>query len=79
MRSTSSRRAASAKLRKMPRYVYYFGDGHADGAGSIQPLLGGTGANLNEMTRIGIPEPPCYTITSEVCTYFNDRKRTCRS
>ncbi|PYJ73510.1 MAG: pyruvate, phosphate dikinase [Verrucomicrobia bacterium] len=76
IRSTSSRRAASAKLRKMPRYVYYFGDGHADGAGSMKPLLGGKGANLHEMTRIGLPVPPGFTITTEVCSYFYDHKRT---
>src|SRR5437868_944641 len=75
-RSTSSRCAASAKLRKMPRYVYYFGDGHADGSGSMKPLLGGKGANLHEMTRIGLPVPPGFTITTEVCTYFYDHKRT---
>src|SRR5438552_6545073 len=76
IRSTSSRRAASAKLRKMPRYVYYFGDGHADGAGSMKPLLGGKGANLHEMTRIGLPVPPGFTITTEVCSYFYDHKRS---
>src|SRR5436305_2248263 len=71
-----SRSKARAKLRKMPRYVYYFGDGHADGAGSMKPLLGGKGANLHEMTRIGLPVPPGFTITTEVCSYFYDHKRT---
>jgi pyruvate, orthophosphate dikinase len=60
----------------MPHYVYYFGDGHADGAGSMKPLLGGKGANLHEMTRIGLPVPPGFTITTEVCTHFYDHKRT---
>jgi len=60
----------------MPRYVFYFGDGHADGAGSMKPLLGGKGANLHEMTRIGLPVPPGFTITTEVCTHFYDHKRT---
>src|SRR5438034_8770086 len=71
-----SRSKARAKRRKAPRYVYYFGDGHADGAGSMKPLLGGKGANLHEMTRIGLPVPPGFTITTEVCSYFYDHKRT---
>src|ERR1700757_1581944 len=52
------------------RYVYSFGDGKADGNGSMKPLLGGKGAGLHEMTRIGLPVPPGFTITTEVCTYF---------
>ena len=48
------------KKNKKPRYVYYFGDGHADGSGGMKSLLGGKGANLHEMTRIGLPVPPDY-------------------
>ena len=59
-----------------PRYVYYFGDGHADGTGAMKPLLGGKGANLHEMTRIGLPVPPGFTITTEVCSYFYDHNRS---
>ena len=50
--------------------VYYFGGGKADGDGSMKPLLGGKGANLAEMTRIGLPVPPGFTITTEVCNAF---------
>src|SRR5881398_1444039 len=75
-RSTSDRRLVSPKQKKMPGYVYYFGDGHADGRGNMKPLLGGKGANLHEMTRIGLPVPPGFTITTEVCSYFYDHKRT---
>src|SRR5471032_1135836 len=64
------------KPAKSSRYVYYFGDGKADGAGNMKPLLGGKGANLAEMTRIGLPVPPGFTITTEVCTYFSENKRT---
>src|SRR5437667_7222799 len=71
-----SRSKARAKRRKAPRYVYYFGDGHADGSGSMKPLLGGKGANLHEMTRIGLPVPPGFTITTEICTYFYDHTRS---
>src|SRR6266498_1819805 len=75
-RSASDRRLVSVKKSSKPKYVYYFGDGHADGAGKMKPLLGGKGANLAEMTRIGLPVPPGFTITTEVCTYFYEHKRT---
>ncbi|MCD6219450.1 pyruvate, phosphate dikinase, partial [Candidatus Calescamantes bacterium] len=54
----------------MKKYVYFFGGGHADGDASMKNLLGGKGANLAEMARLGIPVPPGFTITTEVCTYF---------
>ena len=69
-------KAPAAPKAKAGKYVYYFGDGGADGNGSMKPLLGGKGANLAEMTRIGLPVPPGFTITTEVCTYFYDNKRT---
>src|ERR1700746_535581 len=65
-----------AKSSKKTRYVYYFGDGKADGEGKMKPLLGGKGANLAEMTRIGLPVPPGFTITTEVCAYFYEHKRS---
>ncbi len=58
------------------RYVFYFGDGKADGDGKMKPLLGGKGANLHEMTRIGLPVPPGFTISTEVCTYFSENKKS---
>src|SRR3954462_8728715 len=61
---------------KSKKYVYTWGNGKADGNGSMKPLLGGKGANLAEMTRIGLPVPPGFTITTEVCTYFYDHKKT---
>src|SRR3954449_13330980 len=61
---------------KTPEFVYYFGDGKADGDGKMKPLLGGKGANLAEMTRIGLPVPPGFTISTEVCTYFYANRRT---
>src|SRR4029079_2309479 len=71
-----SRKAAAGKRTRAPRYVYYFGDGHADGRGTQKPLLGGKGANLHEMTRIGLPVPPGFTITTDVCSYFYDHNRS---
>lgn len=62
--------------RKAVKYVYSFGSGKADGNGKMKSLLGGKGANLAEMTRIRLPVPPGFTITTEVCTYFYDNKRT---
>lgn len=61
--------------QRAPKYVYLFGNKKADGNGSMKPLLGGKGANLAEMTRIGLPVPPGLTITTDVCTYYYDNKR----
>jgi pyruvate,orthophosphate dikinase len=61
---------------KSNKYVYVFGNKKADGDGSMKPLLGGKGANLAEMGRIGLPVPPGFTITTEVCTYYYDNKKT---
>src|SRR6478752_109786 len=60
---------------KPGKYVYTWGNGKADGNGSMKPLLGGKGANLAEMTRIGLPVPPGFTITTEVCTYYYANKK----
>ena len=54
----------------MSKYVYAFGIGEADGDGSMKELLGGKGANLAEMTSIGLPVPPGFTLTTEVCTAY---------
>ena len=66
----------STSSTKGAKYVYYFGNGKADGHGKMKSLLGGKGANLAEMTRIGLPVPPGFTISTEVCTYFYAHKRT---
>ncbi len=65
-----------AKAAKSVKYVYTWGNKKADGDGSMKALLGGKGANLAEMTRIGLPVPPGFTITTEVCTYFYQNKKT---
>jgi len=57
------------------KWVYSFGDGKAEGAASMRDLLGGKGANLAEMSNIGLPVPPGFTITTEVCTAFYDNDR----
>src|SRR5881394_2289331 len=58
------------------KYVYLFGNKKADGTGKMKPLLGGKGANLAEMTRIGLPVPPGFTLTTEVCSYFYAHNRS---
>lgn len=58
------------------KYVYTFGDGKADGNTTQKNLLGGKGANLAEMTNIGLPVPAGFTLTTEVCTYYYDNDRT---
>ncbi|RBO98650.1 pyruvate, phosphate dikinase [Pseudochrobactrum asaccharolyticum] len=60
----------------MDKWVYHFGDGKADGAASDRNLLGGKGANLAEMSSLGLPVPPGFTITTDVCTYYYDHDRT---
>ncbi|MBD3348758.1 MAG: pyruvate, phosphate dikinase [Candidatus Eisenbacteria bacterium] len=58
------------------RMVYFFGEGSADGRGEMKNILGGKGANLAEMTNLGIPVPAGFTISTEVCTYYMDNDRT---
>ncbi|MEJ1969657.1 MAG: pyruvate, phosphate dikinase [Rhizomicrobium sp.] len=54
----------------MTQWVYSFGDGKADGEAGMRNLLGGKGANLAEMSNLGLPVPPGFSITTEVCTYY---------
>ena len=70
---TKAKPAAASRKQK---FVYTFGAGKADGDGKMKALLGGKGANLAEMTRIGLPVPPGFTITTEVCTYYYANRRT---
>ncbi|NLH50367.1 MAG: pyruvate, phosphate dikinase [Myxococcales bacterium] len=58
------------------KYVFTFGDGKAEGAAKMKALLGGKGANLAEMNLIGVPVPAGFTISTEVCTYFYENKKT---
>ncbi|MCD6288416.1 MAG: pyruvate, phosphate dikinase, partial [Candidatus Hydrogenedentes bacterium] len=57
-------------MAKKKKYVYSFGDGKADGRADMKNLLGGKGANLAEMSTLGIPVPPGFTITTEACVYY---------
>lgn len=60
----------------MSKWVYTFGNGKAEGDASMRNLLGGKGANLAEMNKVGLPVPPGFTVTTEVCTYYYDNNRT---
>ncbi len=60
----------------MSKWVYEFGDGVAEGSAGMRGLLGGKGANLAEMCQLGLPVPPGFTITTEVCTYFYQNGNT---
>src|SRR5262245_24937901 len=80
-KKAAAKRAATAKpaakkiSAKSGKFVYRFGT-KTDGNGTMKPLLGGKGANLAEMCRIGLPVPPGFTITTEVCTYYYDHRRS---
>ena len=67
------------------KYVYFFGDGKADGNGKMKDVLGGKGAGLAEMTNAGLPVPPGFTIQTEACREYmrgklspSDRRRNAR-
>jgi pyruvate,orthophosphate dikinase len=76
MAKTSAKKSRTTKPANAHKYVYSWGAGKADGNGSMKALLGGKGANLAEMSRIGLPVPAGFTVTTEVCTYYYDNKRT---
>ena len=72
----AAKKAAKKTTAKKAKHVYYFGAGKCDGDGSMKALLGGKGANLAEMSSIGVPVPAGFTITTEVCTYYNKNAKT---
>jgi pyruvate,orthophosphate dikinase len=77
-KKTAAKKTAATKAPagKKTKYVYTWGAGKADGNGTMKALLGGKGANLAEMTRIGLPVPPGFTITTEVCTYYYANRKS---
>ena len=74
MAKKRARKSSAPRERKRQRApkrrVYFFGAGRADGDASLKDLLGGKGANLAEMTRLGVPVPAGFTISTEVCAEF---------
>ncbi|MEI6588409.1 MAG: pyruvate, phosphate dikinase [Verrucomicrobiota bacterium] len=72
----SKTKKPAAKKSKATKYVYLFSKKKTDGDGSMRALLGGKGCGLAQMCQIGLPVPPGFTITTEVCTYYYENKRT---
>ena len=69
------KKAAKKAVKSSKKYIYFFGGGKADGNGTQKALLGGKGAGLAEMTKAGVPVPPGFTITTEVCNLYYDYGR----
>ena len=76
VRTSARRKAKPAAAPAKGKWVYSFGDGRAEGKASMRNLLGGKGAGLAEMANLGLPVPPGFTITTDVCTYYyaNDKQ-----
>jgi len=70
-----TKKAAGKKAGKAKKYVYFFGSGKADGNRNMKDLLGGKGAGLAEMTNAGLPVPPGFTISTEVCNIYYQEKQ----
>jgi len=73
MSTTEHETAVEQDATRTPggRFVYFFGDGHAEGRGDMKDVLGGKGAGLAEMTNAGVPVPPGFTITTAVCRHYH--------
>src|SRR4029453_12540416 len=71
-----AKKAASKKAGKVKKHVYFFGGGKADGNRDMKDLLGGKGSGLAEMTNAGLPVPPGFTISTEVCNiYYREKSK----
>ena len=77
---SKARRKSPASPARRPKYVYSFANGKAEGSSALRPLLGGKGCELAEMTNLGVPVPPGFTITTEAWAGYsaNDRKYPAR-
>jgi pyruvate,orthophosphate dikinase len=74
--ATAKKSTPASSKAKSTKYVYEFSQKKTDGDASMKPLLGGKGANLAEMARIGLPVPPGFTITTAICTYYYENKKS---
>ena len=76
VRAPRQKSQARAVVSKSKRHVYFFGNGKADGNRNMKDTLGGKGSGLAEMTNAGLPVPPGFTISTDVCTiYYQERGR----
>ena len=73
-----TKKRTAQKPTRRPKLVYFFGGGKAEGRAEMKNLLGGKGANLAEMANIGVPVPPGFTITTEVCRVFYEHLQKLR-
>ncbi len=71
----TAKKSVAPKPKKPTKYLYFFGNGKAEGRGELRELLGGKGAGLAEMTNLGIPVPPGFTISTDACIEYIRRKR----
>src|SRR5215216_3980508 len=69
-KSKKTSRTKKANRSRQAKWVYTFGGGKAEGRADMRNLLGGKGAGLAEMANLGLPVPPGFTITTDVCTYY---------
>src|SRR6476661_10143015 len=72
-KKTAARKGAAKKVapvKRATKYVYFFGNGKADGDRTMKDTLGGKGSGLAEMTNAGLPVPPGFTISTDVCTIY---------
>src|SRR5690242_16868896 len=74
MAKNGQRSKAKPAVKKTGKYVYFFGNGQADGNRHMKDLLGGKGSGLAEMTNAGLPVPPGFTISTEVCNIYDQEK-----
>ena len=74
--SQKSKADESSMNGAMEKWVYSFAAGSSDGSAALRNLLGGKGANLAEMCNLGLPVPPGFTITTDLCTHFYDNDET---
>src|ERR1700675_1849594 len=70
----ASKAGGAGKTSTAKKHVYFFGSGKADGDRTMKDLLGGKGSGLAEMTNAGLPVPPGFTITTEVCNIYYQQK-----
>src|SRR6185437_14017892 len=75
IRKTATAKPKAAAHAAKAKWVYAFGGGRAEGKSAMRNLLGGKGAGLAEMANLGLPVPPGFTITTEVCTYYCENKK----
>jgi pyruvate,orthophosphate dikinase len=77
--AAAKRKASASRTPAKRKWVYAFGGGRAEGKATMRNILGGKGAGLAEMANLGLPVPPGFTITTEVCTYYTAHRQQCPS